>query len=533
MQDPRPRNLRILAVAWFFMLLFVLGFFISGIGAWTGPVVGAWFVGTQRPWRGFQWMVALGFIPSLVFHFASLPHGGLGESAQSLVWLLAATILSVLPYTIHRLIAPRLSGWRAALPLPFAAVGVQVIALALLPGAFYRIFFFPPDGHASRFLLDNAAQVGIGAVPFAHLWLASFLVWMWNLEFRGKRIAAGAGVFAAVSAAMAGWSVWMQVRHEALATPLPTGGAFASCSALILIGLFAMRAPQPRWLGRRESMARLRSPYTGEPLGLVEEAGQEFLASESGERFPIRKGIPVLLRRGEITGANRKYNLLYETIAGFYDDTQRVALALAGMDRDAYVRSYLKRLEAKPGDAVLETSVGTGLNFKYLPQGARLTGLDLSAEMLANCQTNLRRWEMEADLYLGNAETLPFADNSFDVVFHTGGINFFSDRAKAIGEMIRVAKPGSLILIADETEEHVQKAYENIPYTREFYKSRTETVAAPVNLLPEGMEEVNVEIVWGNRFYALTFRKPRRVSTDSLPMGEAGAKQNRIAAAVV
>ena len=57
---------------------------------------------------------------------------------------------------------------------------------------------------------------------------------------------------------------------------------------------------------------------------------------------------------------------------------------------------------------------------------------------------------LQGDLFLGNAECLPFADESFDVVFHVGGINFFNDRAKAIREMIRVAKPGSKILIADE-----------------------------------------------------------------------------------
>jgi ubiquinone/menaquinone biosynthesis C-methylase UbiE len=96
-------------------------------------------------------------------------------------------------------------------------------------------------------------------------------------------------------------------------------------------------------------------------------------------------------------------------------------------------------LEAKPGDSVLETSVGTGLNFKYLPRGVKLTGLDLSPEMLANCQANLRRWQMDADLYLGNAESLPFTDSTFDVVFHVGGINFFNDRAKAICEMRRQA----------------------------------------------------------------------------------------------
>src|ERR1035438_6531562 len=72
----------------------------------------------------------------------------------------------------------------------------------------------------------------------------------------------------------------------------------------------------------------------------------------------------------------------------------------------AYVMGYLGLLEIKPGDSVLETSVGTGLNFQYLPRGIKGAGVDLSAEMLVNCQANLRRWEMDADLFLGNAESL-------------------------------------------------------------------------------------------------------------------------------
>lgn len=86
--------------------------------------------------------------------------------------------------------------------------------------------------------------------------------------------------------------------------------------------------------------------------------------------------------------------------------------------------------------------------------------------------------------------------------------------------MIRVARPGSLLLIADETEEHVKSAYENIPYTREFFKGRENAVAVPVDLIPEAMEDVQAKILsvsGKNRFYALTFRKPRS------PLAEPGA----------
>ena len=124
-----------------------------------------------------------------------------------------------------------------------------------------------------------------------------------------------------------------------------------------------------------------------------------------------------------------------------------------------------------------------------------------------NCQANLRRWQFQADLFLGNAESLPFADESFDVVFHVGGINFFNDRAKAIREMIRVAKPGSLLLISDETEKHVKEVYERQPGSG--WKNRKAPVSAPIDLLPPEVEDVHLEELRGGDTYLLTFRKPQ------------------------
>jgi ubiquinone/menaquinone biosynthesis C-methylase UbiE len=227
----------------------------------------------------------------------------------------------------------------------------------------------------------------------------------------------------------------------------------------------------------------------------------------------VRDGFPAFLKPEDLTGDNGKYNHLYETIGGFYDDTQRAFCAFRGVEVDSYFANYMSLLEVKAGDSVLETSVGTGLNFKYLPRGVKLSGLDLSAEMLANCQNNMRRWKMEADLYIGNAESLPFADSSFDVVFTCGGFNFFSDRAKAIREMIRVVKPGGHLMIEDETEEYVKSTYQNIPYTSSFYKDRKEAVTVPIDLVPPEMEEIHLEMLKEGKFYAITFRKPARVQS--------------------
>jgi ubiquinone/menaquinone biosynthesis C-methylase UbiE len=262
------------------------------------------------------------------------------------------------------------------------------------------------------------------------------------------------------------------------------------------------------WANRPQSVALLESPFTHNPLHVVSEQRNETLVSNSGERFPISKGIPTFLKPEDLTGDNGKYNHLYETIGGFYDDTQRVVGAFRGLELDSYFENYMSLLAVKPGDSVLETSVGTGLNFKYLPNGTKLSGLDLSPEMLASCQNNLRRWHLDADLYVGNAEFLPFADSSFDVVFTCGGFNFFSDRAKALREMIRVARPGAHLMIEDETEEYVKSTYEKIPYTSSFYSDRKQSVTVPVDLVPPEMEDIRVHMLKDGKFYAITFTKP-------------------------
>jgi ubiquinone/menaquinone biosynthesis C-methylase UbiE len=474
-------------VAWLVASLFILGFFFNSVGNWTGPILGAWFVGTQRIWRGFIWMLAFAFFPTLFMSWRSFPLTGLSPALIYLAWMLLAAVIGVLPFTFHRLISVRLPGWISTLPLPLAA-------------AIYHVLIQP--------LLHIGAASGSGIRTFFLFWFAAVVVWMWNNEFERPKIAVGAGIFAAASTVALGFEFF----SPSTAVPLFPASVsawmcFATAIALTIWAVFHPGKQRP-WAKKPDAVALLQSPATGSPLRVVAEHGQEILASSSGERFPIRNGIPNFLGPNDLTGDNGKYNHLYETIGGFYDDTQRVACALRGVDRDSYFANYMDLLDVKPGDLVLETSVGTGLNFKYLPRGVKLSGLDLSAEMLASCQANLRRWGMDADLYLGNAERLPFADSSFDVVYTAGAFNFFSDRAKAIREMIRVAKPGSLLMVEDETEEYVKSTYEKMPFTSTFFADRKQAVTVPIELVPAEMEEINLEMLKEGKFYAITFRKP-------------------------
>jgi ubiquinone/menaquinone biosynthesis C-methylase UbiE len=90
----------------------------------------------------------------------------------------------------------------------------------------------------------------------------------------------------------------------------------------------------------------------------------------------------------------------------------------------------------------------------------------------------------------------------------TSGINFFNDREKAIKEMIRVAKPGTKFVIADETEK-VAKAYENTMIARRFFKNRDEAIVPPIDLIPKEMLDIKLSYACGNdELYVITFTKP-------------------------
>ena len=203
---------------------------------------------------------------------------------------------------------------------------------------------------------------------------------------------------------------------------------------------------------------------------------------------------------------NRKYQTMYDRLAPGYDIAERVYRWVSR--KPDYRPEYLRELEIVPGARVFEVSVGTGANLPYLRPDIEFFGLDLSWGMLRRCRHNMKRWQRNAQLFQGEAERLPFRDAVFDCVFHVGGINFFSDKARAITEMIRVAKPGTKILIVDETEKVVSRQYQKNLLTRGYFVGRDQAVSCPIDLVPDEMVEIKAREFVDGKLYCLTFRKP-------------------------
>lgn len=105
----------------------------------------------------------------------------------------------------------------------------------------------------------------------------------------------------------------------------------------------------------------------------------------------------------------------------------------------------LKFLEPQPGERILDVGCGTGIfTIDVLKSGAWVTGIDLSAAMLARAVT--RGGDQFAGLCADMCH-LPFADNSFDRVFSMTAIEFVADAATAIAELNRVVKPGGRVVL--------------------------------------------------------------------------------------
>jgi ubiquinone/menaquinone biosynthesis C-methylase UbiE len=241
----------------------------------------------------------------------------------------------------------------------------------------------------------------------------------------------------------------------------------------------------------------LCDPSTRAPLEL---RGQTLIFGTSSYR--IEEGIPVFAPAPE--AANRKYQRLYDRLAPLYDFAEHTYQYIVRRD----IREFLAaELELRPRMRILEVSIGTGANLRLLPTDAEIHGLDLSMGMLRACRRNLRRHHREATIYQGEAERLPFRDNSFDLVFHVGGINFFSDRRKALEEMLRVARPGTKLIVSDETERVVAGIYRRIPFVNRFFRMRTAPVVSPEVFLPSSVRDVRLTSVNHDRLYCLTFRK--------------------------
>jgi phosphatidylethanolamine/phosphatidyl-N-methylethanolamine N-methyltransferase len=105
----------------------------------------------------------------------------------------------------------------------------------------------------------------------------------------------------------------------------------------------------------------------------------------------------------------------------------------------------------RPSQRILEVGVGTGLSLPHFRADSRVTGIDVSTEMLAKARDRVERGGLgHVDgLFVMDAEHMEFEDNSFDAVLALYVASVVPNPARLAAEMRRVCIPGGTIVVVN------------------------------------------------------------------------------------
>lgn len=145
---------------------------------------------------------------------------------------------------------------------------------------------------------------------------------------------------------------------------------------------------------------------------------------------------------------------MFDGIAARYDLLNRI-ISL-GIDQ-SWRRKTVDSLELTADSHVLDLATGTAdlalMTARRVP-GCKITGVDPSSKMLEVGQTKVDRAGLgeKIKLELGDAQNLPFGDDTFDGTMIAFGIRNVPDRLQGLREMARVTRPGGKVAILELSE---------------------------------------------------------------------------------
>ena len=152
-----------------------------------------------------------------------------------------------------------------------------------------------------------------------------------------------------------------------------------------------------------------------------------------------------------VKAAYRRYAAVYDAVFGPVLQPGRKAV--------------LQALGLRPGDRVLEVGVGTGLSLPLYPRDVTITGIDVSHEMLEKARRRVARRKLpnvEALLEM-DAESMSFADASFDKVVAMYVLPVVENPQQLLRELHRVCRPDGEIFIVNHvrSDNRLIAAFEN------------------------------------------------------------------------
>lgn len=152
---------------------------------------------------------------------------------------------------------------------------------------------------------------------------------------------------------------------------------------------------------------------------------------------------------------------------------------------EASALAFLHRIDVQPGTRVLDVACGAGqLAIPAARQGARVSGIDIAPNLVAQARARAQAEGLDVEFQEGDAEDLPYADNTFDLVMSLIGAMFAPRPEVVAAELTRVCRPGGRIVMGNWTPEGFIGA---------FFKTVAKYAAPPAGIpspLQWGDEEV-------------------------------------------
>ena len=149
---------------------------------------------------------------------------------------------------------------------------------------------------------------------------------------------------------------------------------------------------------------------------------------------------------------SRVVTLLYDWYAPRYDDVKQFASELDTVMLAVPIMSHLSRA-APTEPLILDIATGTGrlpqLLFAQRRFNGHIIALDLSERMLAIAQAKLAEHAQSITWARRDAQHLPCDDNTVDVATCLEALEFFPNPQRVLEEIMRVLKPGGLLLISN------------------------------------------------------------------------------------
>ena len=128
--------------------------------------------------------------------------------------------------------------------------------------------------------------------------------------------------------------------------------------------------------------------------------------------------------------------------------------AIVGTTLQIVGEDLCEALDLRPGSKVLDVAAGNGnATLAAARRWCDVTSTDYVRALLNNGRDRAAAERLKVDFREADAENLPFADKSYDVVMSTFGVMFTADHDKAAGEMLRVCRSGGKIGMANWTPE--------------------------------------------------------------------------------